>query len=130
MAWPLGFVCLNSKSVMPADGVNVTTSATTVSMEQECGDGGYHEAFKEYCLYARRRYVLHDGIQHALHGASCGDVAPSHLHLSLHEALKHIIGAELPVSHCLLTATLHGVMLHNAVLNRPVLLCVLCSALQ
>lgn len=22
---------------------------------QEGGDGGYHEAFQEYCLYARRR---------------------------------------------------------------------------
>lgn len=42
----------------PADGVELTASNAEEELGQECGDGGYHEAFKEYCLYARRRYCL------------------------------------------------------------------------
>ena len=45
----------NSITLAVADGVKLVSDKPIDDAGLECGDGGYHEAFKEYCLYARRR---------------------------------------------------------------------------
>ena len=41
-----------------AEGVTTDSGDTETQDDEDYGDGGYHEAFKEYCLYGRKRYLL------------------------------------------------------------------------
>lgn len=38
-----------------AEGCTSNNGGTAAQDDEDFGDGGYHEAFKEYCLYARKR---------------------------------------------------------------------------
>ena len=38
-----------------AEGVTTSSGDTGTKDDEDFGDGGYHDAFKEYCLYARKR---------------------------------------------------------------------------
>ena len=42
-------------AVESAAGVSLGSKGESSHDDEDFGDGGYHEAFQEYCLYARKR---------------------------------------------------------------------------
>ena len=42
-------------SVLVAEGVSACSHQDRYQNDEDYGDGGYSESFKEYCLYARKQ---------------------------------------------------------------------------
>lgn len=60
------FACYPEHATCRAEGMDATSGgAETQKDDEDYGDGGYHEAFQEYCLYGRKRYLLSHLIVHA-----------------------------------------------------------------
>ena len=47
--------CCADSLICSVEGIPGSNEGTSTQDDEDFGDGGYHEAFKEYCLYARKR---------------------------------------------------------------------------